>query len=142
MNKQLNIQDILDNKSKYHSVTITENEGYFEAYYFIKDAKSSKPVKKQYLSLKGKNLLPMISNWLVKHLGYKRFYHLKDEGFYINLYFNTDLSNSEVVKLYNSNKLLVEALEQVLLAINTGKIKGFTVNEIEQFSEAIESAKD
>ncbi len=95
MKKQLNIQSILDNKSKYHSVTISESGkgSFFEARYYLKEKTKTgirnKIKTEKFLTVSGENLLPIISNHTVSHLGYKRYFHIKEDGFYLNLYFRS-----------------------------------------------------
>lgn len=91
MNNYLNIEKLLANKAKYYSVTISPKGDYFEATFFHrlklrKDGVGKRETKK-FKYVVGSDLLPQISNGTVKHLGYKRYYHLMEDGFYINLYF-------------------------------------------------------
>jgi hypothetical protein len=45
------------------------------------------PLKKMYKKLDVDIEIPEIDNWTVKHLGIKKYFYLKNEGFYINLYY-------------------------------------------------------
>lgn len=91
MANTLSIQKLLANKHKYRSITISQNKDSFEAtfYHKLKLRKDGTGCieNKRFNNVTGAELLPQISNDTVKHLGYIKYYHLVEEGFYINLYF-------------------------------------------------------
>jgi len=91
MKKVLNIQKLLNDKKKYYSVTISDEGNYFTARYYKKEltakGKRHKITTEKYLTISNELSLPLISNSTVSHLGYKRYYYYKEDGFYINLYF-------------------------------------------------------
>lgn len=93
MKNKLDISKLLQNKHLYTSVTILPNiqDGTFEAVFYTKEKtlKGKNRVKSnKYKSVINYDILPKISNETVKHLGYSEYYHLKEKGFYINLYFS------------------------------------------------------
>jgi hypothetical protein len=53
--------------------------------YFIKG--KTKPIGKRYKSLNVDVEIPEVSNRSVKHLGIKRYFHLVEDNYYINLYY-------------------------------------------------------
>jgi len=91
MAKTISIQKILVNKHKYRSITIAQDKDGFKAtfYHKLKVRKDGTGCieNKRFNNVEGVELLPQISNRTVAHLGYKRYCHLKEDGFYINLYF-------------------------------------------------------
>lgn len=91
MKKLLKISTILENKDCYSSVTVCPIANYFEATFYLHE-KTEKGKSKmrmvRYLNISESHLLPEISNETVKHLGYTKYFHLKTENFYLNLYFN------------------------------------------------------
>jgi len=92
MNNCISIKKILENKHLYHSVTISPKNDYFVATFFhklkLRKDGTGKIETKKYKQVTDFDLLPIISNKNVNHLGYKRYYHLKEDNFYINLYFS------------------------------------------------------
>lgn len=91
MKKLLKISTILQNKASYSSVTVSPIANYFEATFYLNEKTEkgkSKIRREKYLNVSDSHLLPQISNETVKHLGYTKYFHLKDENFYLNLYFN------------------------------------------------------
>jgi hypothetical protein len=93
MKKELNIPVLLEKKHLYFSVTITpkDENGIITAIYSTKEKTPKGKYKtktEKYKSLTGWGYLPEVSNDSVKHLGYTRYFHLSEKGFYINVYFN------------------------------------------------------
>jgi len=91
MKQILNINTILENKKSYYSVTIEPVDNYFKATFFLREKTKTGKNKvrtEKYSLIGGLHLIPEISNSTVKHLGYTRYFHLKEPDFYLNLYFN------------------------------------------------------
>lgn len=90
MKKELHIPSLLAKKHLYFSVTISpEKDGIIEARYCLKEQtpKGKHKIKTvKYKCVTGWGVLPEISNDNVKHLGYTKYFHLNEPGFYINLY--------------------------------------------------------
>lgn len=71
---------------KLHSITIhVLNPVSVLCIIFIKGRK--KPINKTFKCLDVDVKIPEISNDTVKHLGIKRYYYLKNDDFYVNLYY-------------------------------------------------------
>ena len=91
MKKLLKISTIFQNKLSYSSVTISPKDNYFEATFYLKErtAKGKPKMRtEKYENVSESELLPEISNYTVKHLGYTKYFHHAEDNFYINLYFN------------------------------------------------------
>lgn len=91
MKKLLKISTILENKKIYFSVTISPVENYFEATFFLREKteKGKHRIKtEKYLNVSESHLIPEVSTSTVRHLGYTRYFYLKEKDFYLNLYFN------------------------------------------------------
>lgn len=91
MKKLLKISTILQNKASYSSVTVSPVENYFEVTFHLNEKTEKgrcKIRREKYLNVSESHLLPQISNDTVKHLGYTKYFYLKNDNFYLNLYFN------------------------------------------------------
>jgi hypothetical protein len=91
MTKYINIKDLISNKHIYRSVTISQENDYFQVnfYHKLKLRKDGTGCveNKKFKYVAGTELLPQVSNDNVKHLGYTKYFHLMEQDFYINLYF-------------------------------------------------------
>jgi hypothetical protein len=54
---------------------------------YTSDRPGKKPIKKLYKKLEIDIKIPLVSNDNIKHLGIKKYYHLVEKNFYINLYY-------------------------------------------------------
>ena len=54
---------------------------------FTSDRRGKKPLKKLYKKLEVDIEIPKTSNYTVQHLGVKEYFYLKNDNYYINLYY-------------------------------------------------------
>tara|TARA_R110000787_G_C13090538_1_gene411263 strand:- start:185 stop:439 length:255 start_codon:yes stop_codon:yes gene_type:complete len=54
---------------------------------FTSDRPGKRAIKKLYKKLDVDIKIPLVSNDTIKHLGIKKYYHLVEKNFYINLYY-------------------------------------------------------
>ena len=83
----MKLSKIIDTKN-LTSVTIKVlNKNTIVCEIFTSDRLGKSSIKKLYKKLEVDIKIPLISNHTVKHLGVKKYYHLIEKNFYINLYY-------------------------------------------------------
>ena len=87
--RTIKISQLIEMQNIANNITCTPYEDKHIVKIFLKEKtkKGICKVKTVIAKIKEDVIIPEISNWTVKHLGYNTYKHLVNKDFYINLYY-------------------------------------------------------